>query len=248
MLPKSGRQSIVVSTTLWTGSTDQSKPDFVDDWLVSHVCSRRWNCAPIREIKRRVTTWRDTSRRKVTSNRRLRSFNKHQPSAMRCDFVGYDWKAYLAWNVSLRLGSSIGRVHGDHCCARHSGWYVGSGTILSNITDAGRSSYHSVSQGIVSSTEQGIAIYWIDLLGWLDFESDWFGFQTWTVLCLSTNRWQVCSIRETFSRRTCQMRSSSVGKNVDVTQVTRMADYFMQLKQFDKAVDLLAAIDRVCSD
>jgi hypothetical protein len=25
-----------------------------------------------------------------------------------------------------------------------------------------------------------------------------------------------------------------------------MADYFMQLKQFDKAVDLLAAIDRVC--
>ena len=27
-----------------------------------------------------------------------------------------------------------------------------------------------------------------------------------------------------------------------------MADYFMQLKQFDKAVDLLAAIDRVCSD
>jgi hypothetical protein len=44
------------------------------------------------------------------------------------------------------------------------------------------------------------------------------------------------------------MYSSSVGKNVDVTQVTRMADYFMQLKQFDKAVDLLAAIDRVCPD
>lgn len=38
----------------------------------------------------------------------------------------------------------------------------------------------------------------------------------------------------------------SVGKNVDPTQVSRMADYFMQLKQFDKAVDLLAAIDRVC--
>jgi hypothetical protein len=34
--------------------------------------------------------------------------------------------------------------------------------------------------------------------------------------------------------------------NVDPTQVTRMADYFMQLKQFDKTVDLLAAIDRVC--
>ncbi|CAF0970919.1 unnamed protein product [Rotaria sordida] len=39
--------------------------------------------------------------------------------------------------------------------------------------------------------------------------------------------------------------ADSVGKNVDPTQVTRMADYFMQLKQFDKAVDLLAAIDRV---
>lgn len=37
----------------------------------------------------------------------------------------------------------------------------------------------------------------------------------------------------------------SIGKNVDASQVTRMADYFMQLKQFDKAVDLLAAIDRV---
>ncbi|UJR28505.1 hypothetical protein I4U23_009743 [Adineta vaga] len=39
--------------------------------------------------------------------------------------------------------------------------------------------------------------------------------------------------------------ADSVGKNVDPTQATRMADYFMQLKQFDKAVDLLAAIDRV---
>ncbi|CAF4690357.1 unnamed protein product, partial [Rotaria magnacalcarata] len=39
--------------------------------------------------------------------------------------------------------------------------------------------------------------------------------------------------------------ADSVGKNADPTQVTRMADYFMQLKQFDKAVDLLAAIDRV---
>ena len=40
----------------------------------------------------------------------------------------------------------------------------------------------------------------------------------------------------------------SIGKNVDASQVTRMADYFMQLKQFDKAVDLLAAIDRVRLD
>lgn len=39
--------------------------------------------------------------------------------------------------------------------------------------------------------------------------------------------------------------ADSVGKNADPTQITRMADYFMQLKQFDKAVDLLAAIDRI---
>ncbi|CAF1379534.1 unnamed protein product [Adineta steineri] len=39
--------------------------------------------------------------------------------------------------------------------------------------------------------------------------------------------------------------ADSVGKTADPTQITRMADYFMQLKQFDKAVDLLAAIDRV---
>jgi hypothetical protein len=38
-----------------------------------------------------------------------------------------------------------------------------------------------------------------------------------------------------------------VGKSVDPTQATRMADYFMQLKQYDKAVDILAAIDRVKS-
>ncbi|CAF1117485.1 unnamed protein product [Didymodactylos carnosus] len=39
--------------------------------------------------------------------------------------------------------------------------------------------------------------------------------------------------------------ADSVGKSHDSSQVTRMADYFMQLKQYDKAVDLLAAIDRV---
>ena len=103
MLPKSRRQSIVVSITLWTGSTDQSKADAGDDWLASHVYSRQWNCAPTREIKRHATTWRDTSRRKAISNRRLRSFNKHQRSVMPCDFVGYDWEIYLAWNVSSSI-------------------------------------------------------------------------------------------------------------------------------------------------
>jgi hypothetical protein len=43
------------------------------------------------------------------------------------------------------------------------------------------------------------------------------------------------------------MRSRSVDQNGNVTQATRMGNYFMQLEQFDKAVDLLASIDRVSS-
>ena len=166
---------------------------------------------------------------------------------MPCGSVGYNWKTRITLNVSLRLESSIGRVHGNHCRARHSGWHTRSGTILSNIIHARRSRCHPVSQGIVSSIKQDIKIYWIDLLGWLDFESHWSGLQTRAILCLGTNRRQVCSTRKTATRRTCLMRSLSVDQNGNVTQATRMGDCFMQLEQFDKAIDLLASIDRVSS-